>query len=70
MHIHLLMRQIEIAHRRHRHHGEGLVDFEQIDILRRPAGFLEQLFHCSHGSCRKFGGRIGMGGLADNGRQR
>ncbi|MNV77344.1 hypothetical protein D3C71_1707560 [compost metagenome] len=70
MHIHLLMRQIEIAHRRHSHHGKGLVDFEQIDILRRPSGFFKQLFHRPDGSCRKFGGRIRMGGLTDNGHQR
>src|SRR2546426_5515281 len=30
-------------HRGHRHHGESLVDLEQIDLLRVPAAALEHL---------------------------
>src|SRR5882757_9474317 len=33
----------EIALRRHRHHREGLVDLEQIDIADAPADLVEQL---------------------------
>ena len=34
--------QAELAHRRHRHHREGLVDLEQVDVARAPAGLVEQ----------------------------
>ncbi len=35
--IDLVMRQIEIAHRRHGDDREGLVDLEQIDLAELPA---------------------------------
>ena len=40
MHIHLFMRQAELAHRRHHDDGEGLVDLEEIDARERPADAL------------------------------
>ena len=50
MHVDLVMRQIEIAHRRHRHDGEGLIDLEKIDVRQRPAGALEQGFKAPIGA--------------------
>ena len=41
--VELLARDAEIALRRHRHHGEGFVDLEQIDIADAPADLVEQL---------------------------
>ena len=38
-----LVRQAELAHRRHGHDRERLVDLVEIDLLLRPAGALEQL---------------------------
>src|SRR5581483_8802940 len=43
MHVELLARNVEIARRRHRHHREGFVDLEEIDVGNRPAGFRQQL---------------------------
>src|SRR5208337_4824541 len=37
MDIHLVMRQIEIAHRRHGDDGKGLVDLEQVHFAETPA---------------------------------
>ena len=42
--VDLLVRQPEVAHRRHGDDGEGLVDLEQIDEVLAPPGLLEQLF--------------------------
>ena len=38
VHVHLVVRQAELLHRRHGDHGEGLVDLVQVDVLRAPAG--------------------------------
>ncbi len=40
--VELVARNSEIARRRHRHHGEGFVDFEQVDIADAPADLVEQ----------------------------
>ena len=31
--VDLVVRQAEVAHRDHRHHGEGLVDLEEVDVV-------------------------------------
>ena len=36
--VDLLVGEAEIAHRRHRHHGESLVDLEEVDRVMGPAG--------------------------------
>ena len=43
IHVELVMRDAQFAHRRHRHHGKGFVDFKQIDLVQRPAGLVQQL---------------------------
>ena len=40
--IHFVVGNAEIAHGRHGHYGEGLIDFEQIDIADRQAGLLQE----------------------------
>ena len=37
VHVDDLVRQLELAHRRHRHRGEGFVDLPQVDLRRRPS---------------------------------
>ena len=37
VHVHDLVRQLELAHRRHRHRGERLVDLPEVDLLRRSS---------------------------------
>ena len=44
VHVDLVVRQVEIAHRRHRHHRESLVDLEEIDIARRQPVFSNSFF--------------------------
>ena len=40
--INFLVGKAKIAHCGHRDNGEGLVDFEQVDIRKRPASKFEQ----------------------------
>src|SRR5229473_8711742 len=40
--VELLSGDAEIALRRHRHHREGLVDLEQVDVTDAPADLVEQ----------------------------
>ena len=35
VHVDLVVRQAEVAHRRHGDDGEGLVDLEEVDVVRR-----------------------------------
>ena len=51
--VDLFVRQAEIAHRRHRHHRKGLVDFEQVDRVFRPAGFSNSVFNAPIGAVGK-----------------
>src|SRR6185312_12963072 len=41
--VELVVRHAEFAHRRHRHHRERFVDFEQVDVGNLPADLLQQL---------------------------
>ena len=41
--VQLLPGDAEILLRRHRHHGEGFVDFKQIDVADAPADLVQQL---------------------------
>src|SRR5262245_21966872 len=43
VYIELLPRDRKILLRRHRNHRKGLVDLEEIDVLRIPVGLREQL---------------------------
>ncbi|MNS50666.1 hypothetical protein D3C72_833200 [compost metagenome] len=70
IHVELVVRDAQFAHRCHRHHGKGLVDFEQIDLVQRPAGLLQQ----GVDGADRGGGEplrfLRMGGMADDARQR
>ena len=43
VHVDLVVRDAVLLHRRHRHDRERLVDLEEVDVLRRPAGLPVQL---------------------------
>ena len=60
----------EIAHGGHGDDGEGLVDFEEIDFRKRPAGAVEQHADGADGRGGKERGRVGVGGVAGYGGQR
>jgi hypothetical protein len=47
--VDLLVGKAEIAHGGHGDDGEGLVDFEEIDIRKRPASALEQRANSADG---------------------
>jgi hypothetical protein len=54
----------EIALRRHRHHGEGLVDLEQVDIADAPADLVEQLSNRRDRRGREPPRLLAVGGVA------
>ena len=60
----------EIAHRRHGDDGEGLVDLEEIDGIRAPAGLLEQLFQRADRRGGEIFRRGGVGRMRDDARKR
>ncbi len=37
--VHAIGRQLELTHARKHLHGEGFIDFEQIDFIERPPTF-------------------------------
>src|SRR5580692_11344018 len=41
--VELFAGDAQVARGRHRHHGEGLVDLEQIDVTDTPADFFQEL---------------------------
>jgi hypothetical protein len=41
--VDLVVRDAQVAHREHRDAGEGLVDFEQVNIADAPPGLVEHL---------------------------
>ncbi|MND80576.1 hypothetical protein D3C80_723490 [compost metagenome] len=43
MDVDLVVRQVQVLHRRQGDHGKGFVDFEQIDLGQAPASALDQL---------------------------
>ena len=67
--VDLLVRQAEVAHRRHGDDGEGLVDLEQIDGIRAPAGLLEQLFQRADRRGGEIFRRGGVGRMRDDARE-
>src|SRR5690606_26107083 len=48
--VDLVVRDADVAHREHRHAGERLVHFPQVDVLDRPSGLVEHLADGAHGS--------------------
>ncbi|KAG1081764.1 hypothetical protein G6F40_015372 [Rhizopus arrhizus] len=70
IHVELVVRDAQLTHRRHRHHGKGFVDFEQIDLVQRPAGLVQQRVQRAD----RCGGEplrlLRVGGVADNAGQR
>ena len=69
-HIDTLMRQIKLHHRRHGNHRERLIDFVEINGLRGPACRGKQFLHGKYRCGRKPVGRLGVGGMGDDTRQR
>ena len=49
VHVHLVVRQAVLFHRRHGDDREGLVDLVEVDLPCAPAGLLEELLHRAHG---------------------
>src|SRR5690242_19881893 len=43
MHIHLLLRNIQLTHRSKRHNGKSFIDFEKIDFTFFPTRLLQDL---------------------------
>ena len=48
MNVHLLVRDRQLLHRRHGHDRERFIHLVQIDVLRAPAGALEERAHRAH----------------------
>src|SRR5258706_13185714 len=53
VHVDAVASNAEFRHGSHRDHGESLVDFEQIDIWRRPANLAIQRVNRTHRRDRK-----------------
>ena len=51
-----------------RHHGEGFVDLEEVDITQLPVDALEQRADGADGGGGKVARRPGMGGVSTDGR--
>ncbi|MCY1360175.1 hypothetical protein D9M69_467900 [compost metagenome] len=58
-----------MSHRGHADHGEGFVDFHQIHVIERPAGFLHQLLDCTNRCHREQARGVGERSVAMNHRQ-
>ena len=54
----------QIAHGDHRHHGEGLVDLEEIHLIGAPAGALQGLAHGRDRGGGELRGRVGVDAVA------
>mgnify|MGYP006143825979 CR=1 FL=1 len=70
VHVDDLVRNLQLRHQGHRHHGEGLVHFPQVHVRHLPAGLGQQLLR---GADRGGGEPLGLlrvGGVADDARQR
>jgi hypothetical protein len=65
-----LVREIQLLHQRHRHHGKGLVDFPQVHVAHAPAGLGQRLLRGAHGGGGKPLGLLRVRGVADDARQR
>ena len=70
VHVHLLVRDADVAHGRHGHDGKGLVDLVETDVASRPADLLQQLLDGSDRCCREPGGCLGDAGNAGNAGER
>ena len=62
--------QTEVAHGSHDDNGEGLVDFEQVDIRKRPARAFKQHADSADGRGGKERGSVGVGGVGRDGGKR
>ena len=68
--VDLVVGQAERAHGGHGDDGEGLVDFEQVDIRKRPARAFKQHADSADGRGGKERGSVGVGGVARDGGKR
>ena len=64
--VDLLMRQREIAHRRHRDDSERLVDLEQVDRVLRSSRSFRTAFHRADRSGREILRRSGVSRVRDD----
>ena len=62
--------QLELVHRRHRHRGERLVDFPEVDVLGGPAGLLQHLLDRADRRGREPVRRLRVHAVADDARDR
>ena len=70
VHIHLVMRQIEIVHGRQDNDSECFIDLEKVNIFRGPTDALQQFRNRADGSSREIAGRAGICGATWNPGQR
>ena len=66
--VQTLLVDAEGARRRHRHDRERLVDLEDVDVARRPAGLVEQRAQGADRRGGEVGRRLGVRGMPDDAR--
>ena len=66
IHIHLVMVKAKLLHCNHRDHGEGLINFPELNIIGFPARFLQRFFHRVNGRRCEFRRLMRVGGVRDD----